>query len=215
MPNCIVSRNNIVGFGISEEDAEYDWYVHQCIREDGACERFSDRKRELSPWMPMDNLLHISGTGCLKYEYPWLYETKSGRQMLVNRYGFNIYYYMACLFEGSLTYTDICICMKDELSMFFSGISQAFAPLYAYPDILCIDKDNGFRPQVYYNLRDGIVIGVDGYRVGLKYSDSDKYYAVSCKEDVVAAVYYLAYRAGFVFSETGDILYGKENRTVQ
>lgn len=200
MPAFIKQTNSAIGFGLSKEEAENDAYINSCIigLSNDKEQRFIKRREELHPWMPLPNVLHISGVGCLVYENRKIKETASGKTIVVAATGNAIFQYIALLFGRKLSYTDIVCVLREELDTFFLNISNEFVPIRDMPIIQTQRESADFIPTVLYRTNAGFIIGcVDNY-IGIKYIGEDCFYVMSVSKvsEQVDALYRLLYRTG-------------------
>lgn len=211
----MVVRQNQVGFGLTAEEAEHDWYVNRCRESIGDDTKniYTGRKRELEAWLPCMNTLHISGVGCMVYEGDMLKEERSGRSVRLTRKGYSIYSYMAELFGDGLSYEDIAVCIQDEVSTFFKSVSGEFYALKEYPVVKVAERNVQFNPDVVYTLCNGVLVGDGGDVVGMKIIGDEQYHLLEAasmgnKYDLLV---YLCYRLGISFEE-GGLGIGKGNK---
>lgn len=203
----MVVKHKQVGFGLTAEEAQRDWYINRCREslEDDTEKLYAARRNELGAWIPCNGVLHISGVGCLMYQNGLLSESKSGRTVRISRKGYSIYTYLSELFGDRLSYEDIAVCVQDEVSAFFRGISEEFYPLREYPAVKVAERNAQFNPEVVYNLRNGVLVGDGGGVIGMKVMGDEQYHllevdSVGNKYD---ALMYLCYRLGISFGEGG------------
>lgn len=205
--NHMLLKNRQVGFGLTKEDAEKDWYINMC-REDIANDTehwYTDRVAELSAWLPTESLLHISGVGCLEYRKGVLREERSGKSVPVRRKGYSIYSYLTELFGDSLSYEDIAVCIQEPLTKFFRGISEEFHPLREYPFVKVAERNEQFNPEVIYMLRNGVIVGSSKDIIGMKLLGDEQYHLLELDvlQNRYDAMMYLRYRLGITLEEGG------------
>ncbi len=207
MQNYITTKDGCIGFGADREESERDLYYNLCRKDidNDDIGNFRKRREELHPWNPQKNMLHISGVGCLVYDGYNLLETRSGRSVTIAQHGPSIYYYLACVLEDALSYTDICIVAKREINILFNNIGKDFVMLDDMPDIKVIGESNGFNPEVEYKLRTGYIIGVASDFVGVRRIEDSMFHAVEINKFLpyVNMLYYVGYRMGVVFTSKG------------
>lgn len=200
-----------IGFGFTVESAKNDLKINQ-LRHDIAKDeegRYLTRRRELSPWMPVGNILHISGIGCLVYEGTTLTEVRSGKSVIVSRKEGTLFYYMAKLFGSKLSYTDIMIVLRPELDRLFQNISKDFTKLEDFPYVMLKNVSNGFKPNITYILDTGHIIGIDETMVGIKALGEDMYHVADIDEaPIITTLSYIGYKLGLIIYE-GVFEYGK------
>lgn len=213
MRNFIEVSDGFVGFGATREEAIEDCYIAKCIASlsNDTEEKFTKRREELHPWLPMSNLLHISGVGCLMYKDYRIIETKSGRSVSLLRKDGSIFYYMSQLFQDSLSFTDIAVVLRPEIEQFFKNISEEFASIKEYPQIQLLNNDNGFKPIVIYNTSDGIIIGNAGSQIGIKFVGDSHYYVTDVDSNFVTMdmLSYVGLKLGVIFTEEGAFRVGR------
>lgn len=207
MWNHMVVKQKQVGFGLTAEEAEQDWYINRCREtlEDDTEKRYTDRRKELGAWIPSIGILHISGVGCLIYKEGQISENRYGHKVRLFRKGYSIYTYMSELFGDRLSYEDIAVCIQDEVSMFFRGISEEFHPLREYPVVKVAERNAQFNPDVVYTLNNGILVGDSGNVIGMKVIGDEQYHLleIDSMENKYDALMYLCYRLGVSFEEGG------------
>jgi len=205
--NNMVLKDKQVGFGLTKEDAENDWYINMCREniENDTNHRYTARISELSAWLPMSNLLHISGVGCLEYHDGVLLETRSGNSVRVMRKGYSIYSYLTELFGDGLSYEDIAVCVQEPLTRFFRGISEEFYPLREYPSVKVAERNEQFNPEVIYILRNGVTVGSSKDIIGMKLLGDEQYHLLELDllQNRYDALMYLRYRLGVTLGEGG------------
>lgn len=215
MKNFIEVSNGQVGFGVTREAAKRDLLINKCrqdINEDLTGE-FRERRKELHPWLPKDNMLHINGLGCLVYNNYKLTNTKTGKTIPVTQAGKTIYYYMANMFRNELSYTDVTVVLRPELDKLFGNISNEFTLIKDMPYIKLSNRDNGFSPNVVYTTKDGVIIGVGDKEIGMKYIGDDMYHVVELDNNFVyiPILSYIGYKMNIIFTDGGIDTYGKED----
>ena len=204
-----------VGFGSDKSEAKQDLFFNLCrqnIKADKSG-KFLRRKKELHPWMPRKNMLHLTGIGCLVYDKYCLTNTATNKTLPVHYYDMAIYYYLAELFSDMLSYTDIAIVLQSEINQFFREISYRFLELEQYPYIEVTDRNSGFNPSIVYSIKNDIVIGVNSTTLGVKFYGSEYYYVVPYKrgEDIMSRISYIGYRMGVIISKSEVKICGKED----
>lgn len=204
-----------VGFGINESDARQDLLFNLCkqnIMEDKSG-RFIKRRKELHPWLPKRNMLHLTGVGCLLYDRYSLTNTVTHKTIPVHCYDKTIYYYLAELFGEFLTYTDIAIVLQPELNEFFKNISCRFIELNQYPYIEVTDRSSGFSPNTVYTIQNDIIVATSTTTLGVKLYGSDYYYVVPYESDmdIMSMISYVGYRIGAVISKSEVKICGEED----
>lgn len=215
MSNFVISRKNIVAFGQDIEDAEYEWkmryYMH--YPEEINSSEYAIRVLQLHPWRPTSKHLQISSVGCLKSVNNLIVETASGKSVLITQKKYSIFQYIMSLLGNKVTYEDIVVVLRENLNAFFREISKEFVPIEEYPQILCINEDNGFDPGVTYTLGENAVVGISNEYVGIKVKGYEYFYAVELNNEAyeAALIAYIAYRAGMVFNDEGEVLYVKKS----
>lgn len=191
-----------VGYGITESEAAEDAYINSCTRSlsNDTEMRFKDRRDELHPWMPLPNMLHISGVGCLVYENKQIRETASGNRVAVASTGGSIFRYLANLFGRKLSYTDIVCVLREEIDTFFLNISKEFIPIKDMQIISTQSESYNFAPKALYKTNSNFIIGCDVGYVGIRYQGESNYYVCSVTSQVeqINALYRLLYRTGSV-----------------
>lgn len=202
MPAFIKTTKTSVGFGISSDEANEDAYINACTISlaNDVENKFRKRREELHPWMPLPNVLHISGIGCLVYENKKITETASGTTVIVASTGISVFQYLSILFERRLKYTDIVCTVRAEFDTFFTNISDEFMTIKDMPLIQTQRESADFEPRVLYGTDSGITIGcTDGY-AGIKYSGEDCYYVcpINKVSDQMHAIHRLLYRTGSI-----------------
>lgn len=211
MWNYFVTGDGEIGFGFTSESAELDLKINQ-LRHDITKDSegvYLKRRKELSPWMPTNNILHISGVGCLVYEGLTLTEVKSGRSVTISRKAGLIFYYLGKLFGNLLSYTDIMVVLRPELDRLFQNISTEFTKLENFPYVMLKNAFNGFKPNVTYTLDTGHVIGVDDDMVGIKVLGEDMYHVADIDDaPIITTLAYIGYKLGLIIYE-GVLEYGK------
>lgn len=207
MQNYITTRDGCIGFGADRDSAERDLYYNLCKKDIGYDEigEFQKRRKELHPWNPQKNMLHLTGVGCLVYEGYMLKETKSGREVEIAVCGPSIYYYLGYLLEDTLSYTDICIAAKREINILFKNMGRDFVMLEDMPDIKVLGESNGFVPKVEYKLSQGFVIGIADDFVGIRRDSEEMFHAVEITkyQPYINLLSYVGYRVGVVFTSKG------------
>lgn len=202
MPAFIKQTNTSIGFGVTREEAENDAYINACTVDlsNDKEKRFISRRTELHPWMPLSNMLHISGVGCLVYENRKIRETASGKTIVVAATGNAIFRYMSILFGERLSYTDIVCVLREEIDTFFANISNEFVPIGQMPIIQTQRESAGFIPNVLYKTNAGFVIGCVNNYVGIRHIGEDCFYVTEVNKSVeqLDAIYRLLYRTGKV-----------------
>lgn len=205
MPGYIKQSKHSIGFGLTQEEATIDAYVGSCIPTllsdtDG---RFTERRKELCPWMPTSSMLHISGVGCLVYDDGKITETRSGKQVIVAATGDSIFYYLSTLFGGRLSYTDIVCVLREEIDTFFQNISKDFVSIESMPIIQVQQESVNYKPTVIYTTSFNFVVGCSENIVGLKWHGEDSYYTCNVDNSTqqITTLYRLLYRSGYTIVE--------------
>lgn len=202
MSNCIAQTKNSIGFGLSYEEATADAYVNSCMvslqnDKDGI---FTKRRKEISPWMPKANMLHLSGIGCLIYEEMKITETGTGKQVLVATTGDSIFFYLAELFGDKLSYSDIVCVIREEIDAFFTNISNEFILIEDMSLIQVQQESVNFKPDVLYTTEFNFAIGCSEDTIGLKWQGEDCYYTAHIDNTTqqITELYRLLYRSGYI-----------------
>lgn len=207
MWNHMVFKDRQVGFGLTQEEAEHDWYVNRC-RESLANDTkkiYVQRKGAIYAWLPRRDMLHIANVGCLQYTNGYLCEHKTKKRIVLPCRRFAIYTCMAELFGDTVSYEDIAVVIQEELSEFFQGISKTFRRLEEYPIARVSGRDEAFEPYAVYKLRNGVFVGDAGSSIGVKFLGEEQYHILELSEidDKQDALMYLCYRTGISFTEGG------------
>lgn len=203
MWNNMVFLDGQIGFGVTEEEAQNDWYINKCREnlEYDTKNEFKSKRALYKPWFPQKSMLHISTIGCLIYEKGKLWNTKDKSTVTIDATGYNIYYYLSRTFGNRLSYSDIFVVLQKEISKFFRSISLEFIPLIEYPIIKISARGAAFNPEVVYALNSGLFIGYGNQFIGLKFLGEEQYYLVELKDrkDMIGILSYLGYRLGLQF----------------
>ena len=212
--NYLLSSDGQVGFGNTKEEAEYDLYVNKCRQSlsNDKDKLFTKRREELKPWLPKENMLHITSVGCLVYDNGKLYNSKTGKSVVITQYDKAIYYYVACLLGDDLSYTDITVVLRPEIDKLFSTISDRFRLIKDMPTIKRMSGINGFEPNIVYTLNCGILVGITDDLVGAKVIGDEMFNVVE-REGSLATIpllSYVGYKIGYIFDEEGVRVSGKE-----
>lgn len=200
MAKCYMSTSKTaVGFGETKEEADRDLLVNEL--KNGTLNQltpeFVERRKVLSPWMPKENMLHISSVGCLVYDGQNIIEQKSGRSRSVINTDFGIYDYLSNLVGGLLTYEDITVVLRQEINKFFGNISKSFIRIEDMPIVRLLNASTGFIPNTIYNTDCSLLIGVQaGQTLGMKYIGSDYFYCIDIENTpkYIPLIPYLGYR---------------------
>ena len=205
MRSYIAMKEGSLGFGESKEAAEEDLYINICrqsIQSDTKGE-FLKRRQVLKPWLPLENMLHISGIGCLVYENGILRDEKSGRSINITDVNYSTFYYLCSVFQGMLSFTDIAIVLRPEIDIFFRNIDKRFHSLNDFPQIKLLNSLNGFEPTVTYMLDFGILVGVADNMLGIKEQGHELFFTVDMEKDcsIQAMLSYLGLKLGYLFTE--------------
>lgn len=214
MFNYYVAGDGELGFGVDKEDAENDLYINICKRDmslDSKC-LFTKRREDLHPWFPTKNILHICGIGAIMYNGVELVNTKTNKSVAIGGGGPDIYWYLSRVLGDEVSYTDICVCMREEINTLFNSISSKFVPLDEMPYIRIFGSANGFTPDVVYTLHGRYDIGISNSFIGIKRCTDDMYHAVEVENRMTYAsmLAYIGYKMGIVFTEKGVLYCGKE-----
>lgn len=203
----IVSINNIFGFGLTREEAENDYYINKCKQDlsNDDENRYVERRRQLHPWMPKENRLHISDVGYLTFEGNVIREERTGKEILPIYKKNSIFFIMSVLFGNILTYEDITVVLREELDAFFNNISTEFISIKDMSTIYISSQETGFIPSIEYNSSKlGVTIGVDKNQIGLCLHGSHEYYVCDYYDNhQMEALSYLGYRTGILLTERG------------
>lgn len=207
MWNNMIAKGGHIGFGLDAEEAENDWYVNKC-KESLALDaerRFTRRLQELKPWLPNEDMLHITGVGCLVYKDGELTETRTSRRVRIGKKEFEMFYYLSKVLGDALSYTDIVVVLQRELNQFFYNISNQFIPIGEYPIVKVAERSDHFNPETIYYTTSGALIGCTGQYVGLKELGDEQYHIAESfgKENMRGILSYIGYRVGVQFSEGG------------
>lgn len=206
MKNYIsVGTHGSAGFGATLDDAKYDAYVNDCrldIENDTSC-LFKKRRSELEPWLPVENVCHITGVGALYYNKGFISETSSGKSMSICRSKYATYFYMATLFGTKLSYEDITVVLRPEINKFLHNINPEIVPIEKWPFIKLVNSDNGFKPEITYSLDNGLIIGITQDSVGMKHIGDELYHAVDITDESesIFMLSYIAYKMGCVLGQ--------------
>lgn len=206
MKNCIsISPYGCVGFGTTNEEAKYDAYVNDCRQDltrdvDGV---FKEKRERLSPWLPTNNICHITGVGALYASKGFIMETSTGNKVDIFACQYSIYFYIATLFGDKLTYEEITVVLRPELDKFFTSVIPGTVPIKDWPYIKLENTDNGFNPSVIYNMAGGIIVGIAPNSVGIKRVGDDLYHTVDIPDSVehIYLLSYIAYKMGIILGQ--------------
>lgn len=202
MPVFIEQKQTAIGFGISRAEAKEDLYNNACMvtLANDTKGVFAKRREELHPWMPLPNMLHISGVGCLLYEDMKITETSTNKTIVVAATGASIFRYLSVLFEDKLSYTDIICVLREEIDTFFLNISEEFTPISSLQVIQVQKESDDFIPSAIYSTSYNFVIGCVEDAIGIKYSGEDCYYVaqVNKSSEQIDSLYRLLYRTGYI-----------------
>lgn len=215
MKNHIKAAEGIIGFGATSDEAYEDWYLNKCSLDlkNDTRKLYTKRREELKPWLPLDNMLHISNVGCLYYQDNVITELATGKKVAVTQRGGSIYYYLAQLLGSKVTYSDITVVLRTTLEKFFYNISPSFQSILNYPQIQLLNQSNGFDVKVKYYTDNGVLMGVSGDTVGIKYISDDFYVAVPYSQiyPIAAMMSRIGYKLGVVVTEEGVFRDGYAN----
>ena len=201
-----VTRNNMIGFGSTKEEAENDWYNNNCRQSlsNDVNGIFTNDRDKLSPWLPKDNMLHISTVGCLMYDKNsnTITECVTNKSMQVISKGPTVFYYLAHLFGSKLSYTDITVVCREEIDQFFANISSEFTPIKDIPFIKPVNGDYAFDPDIVYSTDAGIVLGVSDSMIGIKDISEAEFFSVDIENGryIVELFSYIGYYMDVIIS---------------
>lgn len=200
MANYIKYGKYGVGIGITEEEAIRDLEVVQSIRNSELTPSdLIQRRKELSPWLPLPNYLHISEHCALKYENGILQNITANIEIEIEPAPYGVVYYILKVIP-ELTYEDIFVCLRPEINEFFSNISEVFNLLEDYPIIYLLEASAyTCNPDIVYDLSD-YVISLQENSVGMKFFADANYYMCDYKDDFYHLLSYLASRIGGYFN---------------
>ena len=210
MSNFIYQNKGFVGFGQNMAEAKEDCYINMCMADisNDIENVFTQRKKELRAWLPVNGMLQIPGVCCISKDKYWLTEYKNNKSITINSYGYSLFTYLSELLPDEFSYSDICVCLKDEINSVFKNISPTFKLIEEFPKIMCINQDNGFQVITVYNLKDGVSIGVTADYIGLKFAEDKWYYAID--KTIMSnrdAISYIGYRMGIKITKKGEVIY--------
>ena len=207
MKNYIKSRDGAVGFGGTPEEAYDDWYLNKCSQSLSYDSKgiYKARRDVLKPWLPTEFMLHLSGVGCLEYRNNYVTNLANGIRVPVTYRGGSIYYYMAHLFGAKLSYADITVSIRPEVEKFFYNISNTFFSIGSYPQIQLLNQYNGFEVKTKYYTDNGILMGVSGDSVGIKFVGDEYYLATEFSQmnSIAAMMARIGYKLGVIVTEKG------------
>ena len=204
MKNYVTVENGFVGFGLSRElaveDSKWNQLRQASVEVD---DKYKERRKQLHPWLPRPNMLHITGVGCIMTDGQQIWDAaNSSKKMLCWKY--SIFYILQSLFPGKLSFEDICFTIREELDTLFSNVSADVVLIKDMPPIRLGDKRNDFTPYVKYFMDDGIVIAFGEKEVGVKRIYEPMYHTVDLPEQdsIVDIVAYIACRMRILFNDT-------------
>ncbi|MBQ2885929.1 MAG: hypothetical protein IJE43_19560 [Alphaproteobacteria bacterium] len=197
MKNLMIVRDNIIGFGISQEDMEFDWQVNKYKKEDNLPLEHIRAKTYINPWFPTENMLHLKDIDCLRVDLPWFISQKTGNRVVINKYGRVIYYYLMNTVGLAIDYFQINVILGDAFNTLFKRVHNSFNNLEDYNSIFVGTKDyfNNYTVYVF----EGYDVLVSKEYVGLRLHTTDLCYILNRQDDLQADICYLAYRAGVEF----------------
>jgi hypothetical protein len=204
MRSYIKTGGGAVGYGVTEEEAMYDLKINQCkidISNDESGS-FMARRDILQPWLPKDNMLHITGKGCLHFKDNRIVNTKTGKGVECRRPYKPIFYYLAELFDSSMTYEDFVVVCRREIDEFFSNISLDILTIENMEPLKRLGAYTGFDPSVVYTLSNNLMLARTKSAIGLK-SYGEELFLVQEGTNSLEALPYIGYRLGYHVMEGG------------
>lgn len=209
MRSTILEKSGIVGFGLTRDEALNDWKINSYIRSSSFPSNpiYIERRDTLSPWLPMPDLFHIAGVGCLQYKDGVITNLSTGKSVKVTSYDLTQFYYFSVLLGDSLSFEDITIVCRDKVNEFFSNISQSFIPIEEFPIIKLSNEFTGFTPNVTMITNNDVILGYDNAELGMKKSseNEDYFYSVqySTPDQIVPLLSYIGYKIDIIIDDKG------------
>ena len=200
----VLEENGVKGYGLTKDDAKEDLFLNKCKADISfdTNEIYVGRKRELKPWKPRENMLHIHTAGCLCANGNRIVETSTGRTVEVSKNRQAIFYYLANLFGKRLTYTDIAISLQEDFNKFFQMVEEDLMPIQNFPEIKLMNSENGFEPTVTYTTKQNLIIGTSRKAIGVKEVGDEYFHVVELEDQDVSIelLSYICYRLGYLFN---------------
>lgn len=204
MRSYVKVKDGAVGYGVTEDEAENDLKINLCkldiMRDESGY--FLERRKALTPWMPKSNMLHITDKGCLVYKDGKIVNTKNGLTVLCTKPYKSIFYYLAELFDSTMSYVDFMVVCRPEIDKFFGNISPEIELLRDVEPLKRLGTYTGFDPNVVYMLSNNLMLAKTGDAIGLKLYGEELFVV---KENTVdlESLAYIGYRLGYHITKGG------------
>lgn len=185
--------NGYIGYGSSDEEALDSCKVISILQHEYNIHGFEDlimRRKELAPWNPTSNTLHISSIG---------YLTHKDDKVFLNNDSYSIttlFELLYLLLFDKMSMIDLAIC-AIEIDDFFIANNIIFPQLYMYHQVVPEDVyllDTNLLAQIITDKY--TVILFDTNKVGIKRNEEELYWTCTYDEGVSSikdTLFYIAY----------------------
>lgn len=181
--NVIIDRETrIAGLGLTTEEAMESMRFY--VERSGKLSTVRlERRKEIHPWLPRPNLLHVKGVGAILYRGNSFVNLKTGTEVMVVNKPMAHYLCLYSAFDGEISFEDFTITIAKEVNEFLSNVSGTYLSLNDFPYIKPVEslKIKHYHQTVVENvsvietMNQSIVVSDNGYM-----REVEKVIGVSC-----------------------------------